>query len=255
MDRGCGPARGFRDRRDRYPAGMSRRGPATAISVSACSARLARPSRRPTCSATSSPPGCPVPAPSTAPDRRPPSPAAHRRDPARRRRGIGHPRRTDPRPDNLRSGRIGRPAPGRGVAHRHQASPASRPRQPTASHCLPGPDRAGLPRRLRGRHLRHRRRLNPVPGLISAGRPGHRRRACGSRLHLRNLHRRGDDLSLSCLLTISAVALDWPTGSALGLGGYTGARVQVRLPDTLIRRIVGFLVIAIGARYLWSRLS
>jgi uncharacterized protein len=53
-----------------------------------------------------------------------------------------------------------------------------------------------------------------------------------------------------------SVAPDWPTGIALGLGGlaggYTGARIQARLPDTLIRRIVGILVIAIGARYLWS---
>jgi hypothetical protein len=52
---------------------------------------------------------------------------------------------------------------------------------------------------------------------------------------------------------------DWPTGVALGLGGlaggYTGARIQSRLPDTLIRRIIGVLVIAIGARYLWSGLS
>src|SRR5205085_1559021 len=38
-------------------------------------------------------------------------------------------------------------------------------------------------------------------------------------------------------------------------GGYTGARIQTRLPDSLIRRIVGVLVIAIGARYLWSGLS
>ena len=56
-----------------------------------------------------------------------------------------------------------------------------------------------------------------------------------------------------------SVAPDWPTGLALGLGGlaggYTGARIQARLPDTLIRRIVGILVIAIGARYLWSGLS
>ena len=56
-----------------------------------------------------------------------------------------------------------------------------------------------------------------------------------------------------------SVAPDWPTGIALGLGGlagaYTGARIQARLPDTLIRRIVGILVIAIGARYLWSGLS
>jgi uncharacterized protein len=55
------------------------------------------------------------------------------------------------------------------------------------------------------------------------------------------------------------VAPDWPTGIALGLGGlagaYTGARIQSRLPDALIRRAVGILVIAIGARYLWSGLS
>jgi len=56
-----------------------------------------------------------------------------------------------------------------------------------------------------------------------------------------------------------SVAPNWPTGVALGLGGlagaYTGARIQSRLPDTLIRRLVGGLVIAIGARYLWSGLS
>ncbi len=54
------------------------------------------------------------------------------------------------------------------------------------------------------------------------------------------------------------VAPDWATGFALGIGGlagaYTGARVQQRLPDTLIRRVMGVLVIAIGARYLWSGL-
>jgi uncharacterized protein len=53
-----------------------------------------------------------------------------------------------------------------------------------------------------------------------------------------------------------AVAPDWPTGVALGVGGlaggYLGARIQSRLPDALIRRLVGVLVIAIGARYLWS---
>ncbi len=55
------------------------------------------------------------------------------------------------------------------------------------------------------------------------------------------------------------VAPDWPTGIALGLGGlagaYTGARLQPRLPDTLIRRLVGILVTAIGARYLWLGLA
>ena len=56
-----------------------------------------------------------------------------------------------------------------------------------------------------------------------------------------------------------SVAPDWPTGVALGLGGlaggYTGARIQAHLPDILIRRIVGVLVLAIGARYLWSGLG
>ena len=56
-----------------------------------------------------------------------------------------------------------------------------------------------------------------------------------------------------------SVAPDWPTGIALGAGGlaggYTGARIQSRMPDVLIRRLVGILVIAIGAYYLSSGLS
>jgi uncharacterized membrane protein YfcA len=56
-----------------------------------------------------------------------------------------------------------------------------------------------------------------------------------------------------------SVAPDWPTGIALGIGGlagaYTGARIQSRIPDALIRRLVGVLVLAIGARYLWAGLS
>jgi uncharacterized protein len=55
------------------------------------------------------------------------------------------------------------------------------------------------------------------------------------------------------------IAPDWPTGIALGLGGlaggYAGARLQSRLPDILIRRLVGLLVLAIGARYLWTGLA
>jgi uncharacterized protein len=55
------------------------------------------------------------------------------------------------------------------------------------------------------------------------------------------------------------VAPNWPTGIARGVGGlaggYTGARIQSRLPDALIRRLVGVLVIAIGARYLVPGLS
>jgi uncharacterized protein len=57
----------------------------------------------------------------------------------------------------------------------------------------------------------------------------------------------------------TSVAPDWPTGIALGLGGlaggYTGARIQSRMPDLVIRRLVGILVIAIGAYYLSSGLG
>jgi uncharacterized membrane protein YfcA len=64
------------------------------------------------------------------------------------------------------------------------------------------------------------------------------------------------------ILSVNAhapVAPDWPTGIALGVGGlagaYLGARLQSRLPEVAIRRIVGVLVIAIGARYLWAGLG
>jgi uncharacterized membrane protein YfcA len=57
---------------------------------------------------------------------------------------------------------------------------------------------------------------------------------------------------------LPAAAPDWPTGIALGLGGlaggYTGARLQSRLPDVVIRRLVGVLVLGIGICYLWSGL-
>jgi uncharacterized protein len=53
-----------------------------------------------------------------------------------------------------------------------------------------------------------------------------------------------------------SVAPDWPSGIALGAGGlaggYTGARLQSRMPDVLIRRLVGVLVVAIGAYFLSS---
>lgn len=56
-----------------------------------------------------------------------------------------------------------------------------------------------------------------------------------------------------------SVAPEWSTGIALGIGGlagaYTSARLQSHRPDALIRRLVGILVIAIGARYLWSGLG
>jgi uncharacterized protein len=56
-----------------------------------------------------------------------------------------------------------------------------------------------------------------------------------------------------------SAAPNWPTGIALGVGGlvgaYAGARLQSRLPDTAIRRLVGVLVVAIGVRYLWAGLG
>ena len=56
-----------------------------------------------------------------------------------------------------------------------------------------------------------------------------------------------------------AVAPDWPTGIALGVGGlagaYLGAGIQSRLPDAMIRRLAGILVMVIGIRYLWSGLG
>ena len=52
-----------------------------------------------------------------------------------------------------------------------------------------------------------------------------------------------------------AVAPDWGVGIALGIGGlaggYTGALLQPRLPEAGIRRLLGFLVLAIGLRYAW----
>ena len=52
-----------------------------------------------------------------------------------------------------------------------------------------------------------------------------------------------------------SVAPDWGVGFALGVGGlagsYAGARLQPRMPETLIRRLLGLLVLAIGVRYAW----
>ncbi len=61
-------------------------------------------------------------------------------------------------------------------------------------------------------------------------------------------------------LSKGPVAPNWPTGIALGIGGIAagvaaGARMQSRLPDTLIRRILGILALAIAAHFLWSGLN
>jgi uncharacterized protein len=55
-----------------------------------------------------------------------------------------------------------------------------------------------------------------------------------------------------------SVAPNWPTGIALGIGGllgsYFGARLQSRLPEQLIRRLLGVLEVAIGIRFLLAGL-
>jgi uncharacterized membrane protein YfcA len=56
-----------------------------------------------------------------------------------------------------------------------------------------------------------------------------------------------------------SIAPDWGVGIALGigglLGGYTGARLQPHLPESVIRRLLGLLVLAIGVRYAWLAAS
>ena len=52
-----------------------------------------------------------------------------------------------------------------------------------------------------------------------------------------------------------SISPDWPVGIALGVGGlgggYIGARLQPRLPELAVRRLLGVIVLAIGIRYIW----
>lgn len=52
-----------------------------------------------------------------------------------------------------------------------------------------------------------------------------------------------------------SIAPDWGVGAMLGagglLGGYLGASLQPHLPEETIRRMLGAIVTAIGARYAW----
>jgi uncharacterized membrane protein YfcA len=56
-----------------------------------------------------------------------------------------------------------------------------------------------------------------------------------------------------------SVAPDWPTGIALGAGGlaggYVGARIHARMPETIIRRLLALVVMTIGIRFLWAGLA
>ena len=124
----------------------------------------------------------------------------------------------------------------------------------------PGPraDLPGVPDRLCRRHLRDRRRLDPRAHLDRVRPPGLRSRPGRPGLHLRDLPRRRDHVH-------HLVHQRGPGGPELAhrhraghrrhRRGYTGARMQSRLPDILIRRVVGILAIAIAAQYLWSGLN
>jgi uncharacterized protein len=56
-----------------------------------------------------------------------------------------------------------------------------------------------------------------------------------------------------------SVAPNWPTGIALGAGGlaggYVGARMHARMPETVIRRLLALVVVAIGIRFLVAGLT
>ena len=67
--------------------------------------------------------------------------------------------------------------------------------------------------------------------------------------------------SLAGVLTYAAISLgadgdiapEWALGAGMGLGGlagsYLGARLQSRLPETLLRRGLGLLALGLGVRY------
>ena len=144
----------------------------------------------------------------------------------------------------------------------------------TMSGPAPGPARARLVRRAPDPRRRPHRAAAAVgcvggiygigggsilaPVLTGAGRqpPGSARGAGGN---VRDVGGRRHHLHDPVAPPARARVADWPTGIALGAGGlagaYTGARIQSRLPDLAIRRVMGVLVIAIGIRYLWSGLA
>ena len=138
-----------------------------------------------------------------------------------------------------------------------QAAPAS---SAHPARLPPGGDRVHRRRgRLRRRHLRHRRRVDPGPCLDrgrAAAVPGCAR---GAQLHLPHLGRRGPHVLPVVGAPARSVAPNWPTGIALGAdglaGGYVGARLHPRLPETIIRRLLALIVVAIGIRYLVAGLT
>jgi hypothetical protein len=154
---------------------------------------------------------------------------------------------------------IGRPGPARYLAGAHPAVACRGAGPPGAAD--PGSRARGPGRRggLRRRDLRHRRRIDPGAHPARDGPQGIGGRSRRPGVHVRDLGGWRDHVHDLALYEHGSVAPAWPTGIALGVGGlagaYAGARFQSRMPDALIRRLMGILVIAIGAQYLWSGLS
>jgi uncharacterized membrane protein YfcA len=58
------------------------------------------------------------------------------------------------------------------------------------------------------------------------------------------------------LITTAASRRTGRPGSPWELaGGYLGARLQARLPETITRRLLALTVVAIGIRYLWAGIA
>jgi uncharacterized protein len=61
--------------------------------------------------------------------------------------------------------------------------------------------------------------------------------------------------ALLSLTESGSIAPNWPLGIAMGIGGlvggFCGARLQGRLPESLIRRVLGALSVVLAVRYAW----
>jgi uncharacterized protein len=97
-----------------------------------------------------------------------------------------------------------------------------------------------------------------APILISTGRPANE--VAPAALASTLITSIGGVVTFTILSTQAhgSVAPNWPTGIALGIGGlfgsYAGARLQSRLPELLIRRLLGILELAIAVRFLFAGL-
>ena len=110
-------------------------------------------------------------------------------------------------------------------------------------------------RRVRRWDLRHRRRFSPRPSPHAFRAPTCRGGACHPRRHVGDLDRGCRHVSRSLhtasRIDRSATGCRPCTRGRRTRGGYLGARLQPRLAEVTIRRLLGFLVIAVGIRYGW----